>query len=98
MIIFKKLFIILFILVITTTLFIPAKFALAQDLEDELDLIRKEKERTQERLDEIKKEEAEYFKQVKEVEENLILSLSELPSVPDADTAARHGIEFIKRL
>jgi murein DD-endopeptidase MepM/ murein hydrolase activator NlpD len=78
MIIFKKLFIILFILVITTTLFIPAKFALAQDLEDELDLIRKEKERTQERLDEIKEEEAEYFKQVKEVEENLILSLSEL--------------------
>ena len=78
MIIFKKLFIMLFILVITTTLFIPAKVVAAQDLEDELDLIRKEKERTQERLDEIKEEEAEYFKQVKEVEENLILSLSEL--------------------
>jgi murein DD-endopeptidase MepM/ murein hydrolase activator NlpD len=78
MIIFKKLFIMLFILVITTTLFIPAKVVVAQDLEDELDLIRKEKERAQERLDEIKEEEAEYFKQVKEVEENLILSLSEL--------------------
>ncbi len=74
----RKLFIILFILMITATLFIPTKVAVAQEFEDELDLIRKEKEKTQERLDEIKKEEEEYFKQVKEVEENLILSLSEL--------------------
>ena len=76
--IIRKLFIMLFILVIIITLFIPTKAAVAQDLEDELDLIREEKERAQEKLDEIKKEEAEYFKQVKEVEENLIVSLSEL--------------------
>lgn len=51
----------LFILMITATLFIPTEVAVAQDLEDELDLIRKEKEKTQERLGEIKKEEEEYF-------------------------------------
>ncbi len=80
---------------ITATLFIPTKVAVAQDLEDELDLIRKEKEKTQERLDEIKKEEEEYFKQVKEVEENLILSLSELDKLNLEMAKTKNSIDDI---
>jgi len=83
------------ILVIITPLVIPVKTIGAQDLEEELDLIRREKERTQERLDEIKEKEAEYFGQVKEVEENLVLSLSELEELNLKLANAKSSIDEI---
>lgn len=60
------------------TYFNPHSLLYSEDLEKELDNVKKKKEQTEKEIEEAKKAEASYMKQVNQVEGNLIKALAEL--------------------
>ena len=61
--------------------FTPRSLLYSENLEEELDKVKKQKEQTQKEIEEAKKAEASYMKQVNQVEGNLIKALAELDDV-----------------
>jgi len=61
--------------------------------ENQINNIKKEKEETKEKLEEAKKEEEEYINQVNMVEDNLLLTLSELTNLKDKLEQTKINIE-----
>lgn len=59
----------------------PRSLLYSENLEEELDKVKKQKEQTQKEIEEAKKAEASYMKQVNQVEGNLIKALAELDDV-----------------
>jgi murein DD-endopeptidase MepM/ murein hydrolase activator NlpD len=60
------------------TYFTPRSLLYSENLEEELDKVKNQKEQTQKEIEEAKKAEASYMKQVNQVEGNLINALQEL--------------------
>jgi len=60
------------------TYFNPRSLLYSEDLEEELDKVKKQKEQTKNEIEEAKKAEASYMQQVNQVEGNLIKALEEL--------------------
>ncbi|MBE3138802.1 MAG: peptidoglycan DD-metalloendopeptidase family protein [Actinobacteria bacterium] len=60
------------------TYFTPRSLLYSENLEEELDKVKTQKEQTQKEIEEAKKAEASYMKQVNQVEGNLIKALAEL--------------------
>ena len=60
------------------TYFTPRSFLYSENLEEELDKVKNQKEQTKKEIEEAKKAEASYMKQVNQVEGNLIKALAEL--------------------
>jgi murein DD-endopeptidase MepM/ murein hydrolase activator NlpD len=60
------------------TYFTPRSLLYSENLEEELDKVKKQKEQTEKEIEEAKKAEASYMKQVNQVEGNLIKALAEL--------------------
>jgi murein DD-endopeptidase MepM/ murein hydrolase activator NlpD len=58
--------------------FTPRSLLYSENLEEELDKVKKQKEQTKKEIEEAKKAEASYIKQVNQVEGNLIKALAEL--------------------
>ncbi|MBU4449706.1 MAG: hypothetical protein KKE35_00220, partial [Actinobacteria bacterium] len=56
----------------------PRSSLYSENLEEELDKVKNQKEQTQKEIEEAKKAEASYIKQVNQVEGNLIKALAEL--------------------
>jgi len=65
----------------------------AQSLDDELDQIKKEREQTQKKIEEVKKQESAYLSEVKDVEVVLLESLSQLDSLNDSLSAAKSDMD-----
>jgi murein DD-endopeptidase MepM/ murein hydrolase activator NlpD len=63
------------------TYFTPRSLLYSENLEEELDKVKKQKEQTQKEIEEAKKAETSYIKQVNQVEGNLIKALAELDDV-----------------
>ena len=61
--------------------FIPRSLLYSENLEEELDKVKNQKEQTKKEIEEAKKAEASYIKQVNQVEGNLIKALAELDDV-----------------
>ena len=65
----------------------------AQSLDDELDQIKKDREQTQKKIEEVKKQESAYLAEVKDVESVLLESLSQLDSLNDSLSAAKSDMD-----
>jgi len=63
------------------TYFTPRSLLYSENLEEELDKVKNQKEQTKKEIEEAKKAEASYIKQVNQVEGNLIKALAELDDV-----------------
>jgi murein DD-endopeptidase MepM/ murein hydrolase activator NlpD len=63
------------------TYFTPRSLLYSENLEEELDKVKNQKEQTKKEIEEAKKAEASYMKQVNQVEGNLIKALAELDDV-----------------
>ncbi|MBE3090112.1 MAG: peptidoglycan DD-metalloendopeptidase family protein [Actinobacteria bacterium] len=63
------------------TYFTPRSLLYSENLEEELDKVKTQKEQTQKEIEEAKKAETSYMKQVNQVEGNLIKALAELDDV-----------------
>jgi murein DD-endopeptidase MepM/ murein hydrolase activator NlpD len=91
--IIKFFFIILLFTIIPTLIFPPV--LVAEPLDDELERIKSEKQETQEMLEDIKKEESAYIKEVNDIEDELLSALDELGSLNAAISDKKSNIDKI---
>jgi len=75
------------------TYFSPPKKIFPETLEEELERVKSEKSNTQKEIEKTQKAEAEYMSQVNKVEENLVISLSDLDSLKGQASAVKSEID-----
>ncbi len=89
-----KSFLIVLLYLITPNLIFPPLLT-AEPLDDELSRIKSEKQETQKRLEDIKKEESAYIEEVNDIEDDLLSALDELSDLNAAISDKKSNIDKI---